>query len=356
MEEIWINLKGEYEKYVNYEISNLCKIRNKKTKKELIPTKRSEKDSQVTLYCKGKGLDVGINKLYNYIFDIKKEEIIKQTKPLKIKSEKIIKPKVIKDEQVKLSRNLFIEQDDFYVGKCIDGTEFYFDKEDYDKIKNHSWHKLSTGYIASNIKGKYTRLHRFILNVVDLKNEKVDHINRNPLDNRKSNLRLVSDSKNNLNRKTPSMFGLKGIRWVGINKKWAVCIERDSISIRNKHFENVIDAIKYKTEWEKENDGEYRYAWENDIDINEILDIENKLKSKEFKIQKKDKKRVFMRDEIGFHYSRNMWSIYVDKKAKRFTYLEDAIDYKIKNSLNYEDICIWKEELNIYEKELKEVI
>ena len=239
MEEIWVNLKGKYEKYVNYEISNLCKIRNKKTKKELTPTKRSEKASQVTLYCEGKGLDVGINKLYNYIFDIKKEEIIKQkvknkpintikqAKPLKIKAEKIIKPKVVKDKQVELSKNTFIEQDDFYIGVYKDGTEFYFDKEDYDKIKNHSWHKLSTGYIASKIKGKCTRLHRFILNVVDLKNEKVDHINRNPLDNRKSNLRLVDNSKNNLNRKTSSMFGLKGIYWAGINKKWNVYVKRE---------------------------------------------------------------------------------------------------------------------------------
>ena len=339
MEEIWVNLKGEYEKYVNYEISNLCKIRNKKTKKELTPSKISESSSQVRLYCEGKGLDVGINKLYNYIFDNLPESL-----------------KTKKDKQVKLSRNTFIEKDDFYIGVCKDGTEFYFDKEDYDKIKTHSWHKLSTGYIASGVNGKRIRLHRFILNVVDLKDEKVDHINRNPIDNRKFNLRLVSNSKNNLNRKISSMFGLKGIHWTGINKKWRICIQRDKISIKDKYFENVIDAIKYKLEWEKENDGEYRYAWEGDIDIEEILNIEVKLKSGELKTQKKDKKRVFMRNEIGFHYSQNMWSIYVDKKAKRFTYLEDAINYKIKNSLNYEDACIWKEELNIYEKELKEVI
>lgn len=75
MEEIWVNLKGEFEKYVNYEISNLCKIRNKKTKKELTPTKISESSSQVTLYCEGKGLDVGINKLYNYIFDKQPESL-----------------------------------------------------------------------------------------------------------------------------------------------------------------------------------------------------------------------------------------------------------------------------------------
>src|SRR5574344_23349 len=150
MEEIWINLKGEYEKYVNYEISNLCKIRNKKTKKELTPTKRSEKDSQVTLYSKGEKIAIGINKLYNYIFDIKKDKIIKQkvknkpiriikqTKHLKIKAEKIIKNK-----KVKLSRNTFIEKENFYIGICKDRTEFYFDKEDYNRIKNHTWHKLT---------------------------------------------------------------------------------------------------------------------------------------------------------------------------------------------------------------------
>ena len=67
-------------------------------------------------------------------------------------------------------------------------VEFYFDLEDYEKIKDYTWFENDHGYIVSDsIDRKRVRLHRIILNLGDLKKDQyiVDHINHNIKDNRK---------------------------------------------------------------------------------------------------------------------------------------------------------------------------
>lgn len=86
---------------------------------------------------------------------------------------------------------------------------FLFDKGDEEKVKSKIWHCTSAGYIASrhcnNGKESCILLHRFIMNKIDFPGkgttESVDHINRNPLDNRKENLRVISQTEQNLNQK-----------------------------------------------------------------------------------------------------------------------------------------------------------
>ena len=62
------------------------------------------------------------------------------------------------------------------------------------------------GYIVCdkmiNRKRKRHFLHRLIMNCYD-KQKKVDHINKDILDNRKCNLRIVTNSQNSFNKKTP---------------------------------------------------------------------------------------------------------------------------------------------------------
>jgi hypothetical protein len=87
--------------------------------------------------------------------------------------------------------------------------KFIFDKDDEEKVKSRFWHCTSAGYISSSqyIDGKERQLllHRLVMNKLDFPGkgatESVDHINRNPLDNRKENLRIISQTEQNLNQK-----------------------------------------------------------------------------------------------------------------------------------------------------------
>jgi hypothetical protein len=95
------------------------------------------------------------------------------------------------------------------VYKNNEPIKFVFDKEDEEKVKSKFWHCTSVGYISSSqhIDGKdrCLLLHRLVMNKLDFPGrgvtETVDHINRNPLDNRKENLRiLTSQTDQNLNQ------------------------------------------------------------------------------------------------------------------------------------------------------------
>lgn len=91
------------------------------------------------------------------------------------------------------------------------GNNYYsiIDYEDGDKVKKYSWHIASDTYIGSTVYvdkiKKELYLHNLIMNKLTFDGkgqiETVDHINRNPLDNRKKNLRIVSQSEQNLNQK-----------------------------------------------------------------------------------------------------------------------------------------------------------
>lgn len=70
------------------------------------------------------------------------------------------------------------------------------DASDVDLVKNIKWRLNCNGYVINTPKGKpAVFLHRRILGV----DQFVDHINGNPLDNRKCNLRVCDHSTNQMN-------------------------------------------------------------------------------------------------------------------------------------------------------------
>jgi len=89
-----------------------------------------------------------------------------------------------------------------------DKYDFVIDFEDFEKIKDYKWHIVS-GYIGSDIindnKAKALYLHNVIMDKLTFdgkgQKETVDHINRNPMDNRKCNLRILTQGNQNMNQK-----------------------------------------------------------------------------------------------------------------------------------------------------------
>ena len=124
--------------------------------------------------------------------------------------------------------------------------EFYFDKEDYGKIKDYCWHERR-GYISS----KNCEMHRIILGVKE-PNEQIDHKNRKRNDNRKENLRIVSPLENAINhsKRKDNVSGISGVFWNPINKRWRVYLYYKKQSINIGSYFRKEDAIKKRLEAE----------------------------------------------------------------------------------------------------------
>lgn len=87
--------------------------------------------------------------------------------------------------------------------------QFVVDKEDYEVVSERAWHFASDHYISSAFqcgdgKRRELYLHNLVMGV-DLfpgkgAKQSIDHINRNGLDNRKENLRLITQSEQNIHQ------------------------------------------------------------------------------------------------------------------------------------------------------------
>jgi hypothetical protein len=80
------------------------------------------------------------------------------------------------------------------------------DDEDYDELMDYKWYFIkvykSYGYAArGGEKNKTVYLHREVMNPP--KDMTVDHINHDTLDNRRNNLRVVTQKENSQNRTKP---------------------------------------------------------------------------------------------------------------------------------------------------------
>ena len=86
--------------------------------------------------------------------------------------------------------------------KLSGGQHALIDERDFKSVSAFKWY-CCNGYarcdIQKNNKIKRIYMHRLIMNFPDKLHGEVDHINRNKLDNRRSNLRICSHAENSQN-------------------------------------------------------------------------------------------------------------------------------------------------------------
>lgn len=121
------------------------------------------------------------------------------------------------------------------------------DDEDYEFLIQWKWY-CRNGYAVRN-EGKFpnrfcVHMHRIIAKTPD--ELLTDHINRNKLDNRRANLRAVTNEQNLLNRGIISnnTSGYKGVSWKKKNNKWVANISTGSGQKHLGLYETAVDAAK----------------------------------------------------------------------------------------------------------------
>lgn len=122
------------------------------------------------------------------------------------------------------------------------------DDVDAAKVFRYSWCLALNGYPMANVQGKRICLHRFLVGVPGMQ---VDHINRNKLDCRRENLRIVTDRENKQN--VPGRAGkssrFRGVSWSTQAQKWEARFGRH----HRKQFRTEAEAAAYIERWRLEN-------------------------------------------------------------------------------------------------------
>lgn len=105
----------------------------------------------------------------------------------------------------RISGPVAIDGADVYEVRLTRAGTAYVDPADLDLAKSCCWYLSSAGYAASNL----GYMHRLILDAP--RGVEVDHINGNPLDNRRQNLRLANRQLNcrNLHKPPSSQSGAR---------------------------------------------------------------------------------------------------------------------------------------------------
>lgn len=164
--------------------------------------------------------------------------------------------KINKIKEVICKTNNYGVENEYGIGYDSMGNKFYFDLDDYDKIKEIYWSKNSNGYFRGFLNGNEVILHRIIMGIED-KKFYVDHINHNRSDNRKNNLRIVTPQQNAMNKISSKENKVLGVTLDKRLNKWKVLMGYKKTKMYFGYYENFEDAVRVRREAEKKYFGEY---------------------------------------------------------------------------------------------------
>lgn len=134
---------------------------------------------------------------------------------------------------------------------------FWFDKEDYEKIKDFCWFFSNDYVVAHNESHKTIYLHKIILPSL----KQVDHIQHEKYDNRKTKLRIATNAENGRNQGVQSnnTSGVTGVSWHKQRNAWQSYIGVNGKNLYLGLHLDKDDAIKARIDAENEYFGEWSY-------------------------------------------------------------------------------------------------
>lgn len=150
--------------------------------------------------------------------------------------------------------------DDYATIRIRKGKGFVYAKIDIEDIERCKeigiWSLTKAGYVINKTTGLC--LHRFIMNCP--KGYEVDHIFHDPLDNRKSQLRITTSSQQKMNTKIrcDNSSGHRGVFFDKDRSTWNVDIRTEGNCLR-KRCKTYEEACEIADEFYDKYFGEYKY-------------------------------------------------------------------------------------------------
>ena len=135
-------------------------------------------------------------------------------------------------------------------GRTRTGEVFIFDAEDFHKIEDIPWYRCNvntnTGPYIGNKDG--ICLHRFIIKAPS--GYEIDHINLNPLDNRKCNLRVCTHQQNQCNHplQRNNTSGVTGVSFYHPRNKYRARIKCFQKELHLGYYKSFLEAVQARNE------------------------------------------------------------------------------------------------------------
>lgn len=139
------------------------------------------------------------------------------------------------------------------------------DAEDYERLNQHKWYAYKTKhtfYARRNERCGVNKQRTVIMHVDIMKPKlgfEIDHKTHDGLDNRKCNLRAVTKSQNQMNRRivTSTSSAYKGVHWAKRDKVWIAQIRINKTTVRVGSYKDEIEAAVAYDNAAHEHFGEY---------------------------------------------------------------------------------------------------
>ena len=141
--------------------------------------------------------------------------------------------------------------------------EFYFDIDDYDKIKNYYWYTKVNEHQYLRLVAKSKVDDDFKSNEISMAEllgfKEYDHADRNPLNNKKNNFRLATKSQQCMNRSKfkNNTSGIVGVGWRKREQKWCAYIQTDGKTKSLGYYDDKENAIIARLNAEVQYYGEF---------------------------------------------------------------------------------------------------